>query len=472
MRDPSDGRRLTGMDPRAYPEAINTRLVFRIYALVAITCGVLVYLWPAMYRWPAVPFDPGPYDLSDPRAHGAGSILRVVAATVVAFGCCASAFAVVDDPLGRRRVLIRFAVAHLVFGGMFLIQWQTILSYWVPPAVGLGPFVVGLVLLYLGITAAGSGMGRLAQLLPVEAGAHPHLFAVRNKRAPLARLRSQYEEQIRQAARQEERARLARDLHDAVKQQLFAIQTAAATAQARFETDADGAKTAVEQVRTSAREAMTEMEAMLEQLQAAPLENTGLVSSLKKHCEALGFRTGAEVTFELGTLPPDAALMPGAREAIFRVAQESLANVARHARARRVRVSLGVTAGRLVLTIGDDGSGLREERNPGGMGMANMAARAAEVGGDFEAVSAPNQGTTVRFSVPTVTDSARPYIIRAIWWGAVLIAAAVHAALRVSPGRPWGATAVVITGIAVVAGIAVARYAVASYRVLRARAVP
>jgi signal transduction histidine kinase len=460
------------MYPATHPEAINTRIVLRVYAWIAITSGALVYLWPQMYGWPAVPFDPGPYALSDPRAYGALSLLRVVAATVVAFGCCASAFAVVDDPLGRRRVLIRFAVAHIVFGVMFFIQWQTILSFSLPPAVGLGPFIVGLVLLYLGITAAGSDMGRLSRLLPAEAGAHPRSFAIHNKRAPLSRLRSQYEEQIRQAARQEERARLARDLHDAVKQQLFVIQTAAATAQARFETDADGAKTAVDQVRTSAREAMTEMEAMLEQLHAAPLENAGLVSSVKKQCEALGFRTGAEVTFELGTLPPDAALVPGAREAIFRVAQESLANVARHARARRVRVSLGLAGGRLVLTIEDDGSGLREERTPGGMGMANMAARAAEVGGDFEAVSAPNQGTTVRFSVPHVTSSVRPYIIRAIWWGAVLIAATAHAALRVSPGRPWGATAVVISGIAVVAGIAVARYVVASYHVLRARATP
>jgi hypothetical protein len=196
------------------------------------------------------------------------------------------------------------------------------------------------------------------------------------------------------------------------------------------------------------------------------------VSSLKKQCEALGFRTGAEVTFELGTLPPDAALVPGARETIFRVAQESLANVARHARARRVRVSLGVTGGRLVLTIEDDGSGLREDRTPGGMGMANMAARAAEVGGDFEAVSAPNQGTIVRFSVPHVTSSARPYIIRVVWWAAVLIAAAAHAAMRVPPERPWGAAAVVIGGIAVVASIAVARYVVAIYHVRRAGATP
>jgi signal transduction histidine kinase len=74
----------------------------------------------------------------------------------------------------------------------------------------------------------------------------------------IAALRLQYEEHTRRAARVEERTRLARDLHDAVKQQLFAIQTSAATAQARFDTDAAGAQSAIEQVRVSARDAMTQ----------------------------------------------------------------------------------------------------------------------------------------------------------------------------------------------------------------------
>ena len=460
------------MEPGAHPEAIDTRLVFRVYAWIAITSGLLVYLWPLLYNWPAVSFDLEPYGRSDPRTWGAFGVLRAVAATVVAFGCLASAFAVVDDPLSRRRGLQRFAVAHLVFGAMFFLQWQAILSFWLPPVVGLGPLIVGVVLFYLAMTALGSERRRLFAPLVADGDPGARLFVIRNKRAPLARLRSQYEEQIRRAARQEERARLARDLHDAVKQQLFVIQTAAATAQARFETDADGAKTAVEQVRSSAREAMTELEAMLEQLQAAPLANAGLVSSLKKQCEALGFRTGAEVTFEPGTLPPDAALVPGAREAIFRVAQESLSNVARHARARRVRVSLGLAGDRLVLTIEDDGSGLAVDRTPGGMGMANMAARAAEVGGTFEAASAPDRGTTVRFSVPYDTNTARPYMIRAFGWGVVLMAAAAHTVLRVSNDRPWDPTVVVIAGVAVIAGIAVARHVVATYQVRRADAAP
>ena len=106
---------------------------------------------------------------------------------------------------------------------------------------------------------------------------------------------------------------------------------------------------------------MTEMEAMLEQLQAAPLENAGLVASVRKQCDALGFRTGARVTFDVGTLPADSALDPGTRQALFRVAQEALANVARHARARNISVSLGSIDGQLVLTVQDDGGGFKPE---------------------------------------------------------------------------------------------------------------
>jgi len=317
------------------------------------------------------------------------------------------------------------------------------------------------VLLYLAITGPGGDFTSPLPALtadPARPGAS--LFAVRNKPA-MGRLRSQYEEQIRQAARQEERARLARDLHDAVKQQLFVIQTAGATAQARLGTDADGVRTAVDQMRSAAREAMAEMEAMLEQLQGAPIENAGLVAFLQKQCEALGFRTGADVTFEPGPLPDEGSLDPGARQAISRVAQEALSNVARHARARHVAMSLGTVDNRLVLRVRDDGSGFRSEGKPRGMGMASIAARAAEVGGDFEVASAPGHGTTVRFSVPCrQPSSARPYVIRAAVWGIILVVVSAFIESRGVGARPWTAA------IALIAAIAAARYTVAVYRLV------
>lgn len=439
------------MSPAPRPEAIDSRLVFHVYACLAIPAGIIVYMWPTLTSMTA--------DSSIWFAYG-----RIVAAAVAALGCCAASFAAMDDRVARRRGLVGFAYAHILFGAMLLAQWMVVLSATIPALVGWAPLIVGLVLMYLALTGPGSDFRRALPPLRDDATGGVRVFAVRNKPG-IDVLRSQYEQQIRQAASQEERARLARDLHDAVKQQLFVIQTAAATAQARFDTDADGAKAAVDQVRSASREAMTEMEAMLEQLQATPLENAGLVAALKKHCEALGFRTGAQVTFELGTLPTDATLDPSARQAIFRVAQEALSNVARHARARNVGVSLGAADGRLVLTIQDDGRGFKVEGRPRGMGMANIAARAAEVGGNLEVMSVPDRGTTVRFSVPCQQQpSPAPYATRALVWGGVLIAAVSFVMLSGFSARPWGAA------VALIAGIAVARYSIAAYRLGRPEA--
>jgi signal transduction histidine kinase len=243
-------------------------------------------------------------------------------------------------------------------------------------------------------------------------------------------LHSKYEQQIRLAAGQEERNRLARDLHDSIKQQIFAIHTSTATAQERFDHDPAGAKEALDLVRGCAREAITELEAMLDQLRATPLENAGLIEALKKQCEALSFRTGAIVDFKAGPLPPSESLPPGAQQAVFRVAQEALANVARHARAKNVSVSLDSYGGRagsgpagncLELKVEDDGIGFQ----PGsrrGMGAANMQARAKEFEGKFDQVSRPGSGTLVRFSVPLVHGRTNSYLylLPIVCWGAML----------------------------------------------------
>lgn len=433
------------------PEAIDSRLVLHVYACIALPAGIAVYMWPllvAMERDAVLWFAPG----------------RIAAAGVAAAGCGAAALAAIDEPLARGRGLLGFAHAHILFGAMVILQWVAVLSPTVPAFVGWAPLLVGLVLLYLAITGPGADLTpALPALQPDPTRAGATLFALRNKSAT-GHLRSAYEDQIRQAARQEERARLARDLHDAVKQQLFVIQTAAATAQARLPADLDGALAAVDQVRAAAREAMTEMEVMIDQLQGAPIENAGLIAFLKKQCEALGFRTGAEVTFIPGPLPDERALDPGARQAISRVAQEALSNVARHARARSVAVSLATVDDRLILTVQDDGSGFPAEAPPRGMGMGNIAARASEVGGTFEVASVPGRGTTVRFSVPCREPaSPRPYATRAAIWGVVFMAVSGVMLSRGIAAQPW------IVAVAIISAIAVARYIVAVHALLHKR---
>jgi signal transduction histidine kinase len=250
-------------------------------------------------------------------------------------------------------------------------------------------------------------------------------------------LHSLYEEQIRQTAAQQERNRLARDLHDSIKQQIFAIQAAAAAAQARFDSDTSGAREALESVRSSAREAMAEMEAMLDQLRAAPLESIGLIEALRKQCEALKFRTGAHVEAELSPVVPPAELRPGAAQALFRIAQEALSNIARHARATQVQVTLGPRGSHYVLTVQDNGSGFDEDGvGNSGMGLAGMKSRATEQGGAFSLTSRPGEGTRLLVDLPLSAHRSLDPKIRGFG-----IAAALTAGLSLLIPNPHFASA-------------------------------
>jgi signal transduction histidine kinase len=198
------------------------------------------------------------------------------------------------------------------------------------------------------------------------------------------------------------------------------------------------------------------MQAMLDQLRAAPLENAGLIEAIKNQCEALGFRTGAHVEFKLGSLPPTETLPPGAHEAILRVAQEALANVGRHARASHVIVSLGAENGTVALGIRDDGAGFDTNQGRRGQGVTNMHARAEEFGGSFELVSRPGNGTSISFSIPyPEIGTPREYRRKALAWGASLVVSILVLSWNMSIG---------MATFSAIAAVGVVRYAVAYRR--------
>lgn len=223
------------------------------------------------------------------------------------------------------------------------------------------------------------------------------------ERASLKTMRGQLVEQISEAAAQEERNRLARDLHDSIKQQVFSMSVSAAAAHAHLDSNPTAARAALLDVKTSAQEAMVEMRALLQQLSPAPLEKSGLIQALRDQCEALAYRTGATVTPKFSLLPPDDRLPTGAQEALFRIAQEALSNIARHARAQHVTLSLDYTDGQpLVLRVQDDGQGFDPAQAVAGMGLGNIHSRAQAIGAAVDLTSAPGGGTTLAVSVPLV----------------------------------------------------------------------
>jgi len=388
------------MNETMHPVHIDTRIVLRVYAAAMLTTGALIVLWGPM--WFGTELGGVPWLKA--------ALVRILGSVVVAAGCAALALGIVPEPEWRRQGLLWLVIGHAVVAVVAIVQYVAVPD--VPVAAAVSTLALSAALLLFVAWYYGEGAdGRFGRMLS--------LFG--DTAAPSTRhLRSEYERGIRQAAAQEERHRLARDLHDSVKQQLFAIHTGAATAQARFDAEPADAREALVQVRESARQAMSEMEAMLHGLRAAPLENVGLVEALKQACEALAFRTGSRVEFVPGELPPSEALPPGAQDALFRLAQEALANVARHARASHVRVTLGGSRRELELVVKDDGAGFDQSERAQGQGLSNMRARAEECGGRMEIASRPGGGTCIRMTIPaTAPDRAD---VRIYGWRALLYA--------------------------------------------------
>ncbi len=391
------------------PDAIDTRIVLRAYAVLASLFGFTLFAWGPMWLGTSLGGQPW----------AKAVLIRVAGAVIIAAGCSSAGFAQIDDPATRHRAFLWFVLAHAILLTIMALQLV---------AVGIGIPGPGDVSFYSLLAAV------ILLFYFWQTGDGYHAWDMFGQtRAATERLRSTYEEQIREAAGQEERNRLARELHDSIKQQIFVMQTSAATAQARFSADPAGTKAALEQLRDAARDAMIEMEALLDNLRATPLENIGLVEALKKQCEALGLRTGAQVAFLPGEMPPSESLAPGAQQAIFRVAQEALANIGRHARAASVRVTLGRRNRHLALAIEDDGTGFDTVAVAQGMGLTNMQARATTLNGRLVVHSRRGGGTRVELSVPyTVRRDVAAYRRSVFVWASVMALFVVRVVVEVA----------------------------------------
>jgi signal transduction histidine kinase len=199
-------------------------------------------------------------------------------------------------------------------------------------------------------------------------------------------------------AHEDERRRLARELHDDVTQRLAALAIQAA----RLEGSSDRAESrqSVHSIRDGLVELSEDVHALSYRLHPTVIEDLGLVEALRAECDRVARSEPIRVALDTGAVP--AKLPADAAVGLFRVAQEALRNVARHAKASDVRVALHGGNGRLVLAVRDNGTGFQNSRKEGGasLGIASMRERMRLLDGAIEVDSAPGRGTTITAWVP------------------------------------------------------------------------
>ncbi len=196
-------------------------------------------------------------------------------------------------------------------------------------------------------------------------------------------------------AQEEERKRVARDLHDEVNQSLTALLL---NIEAAGQDAPPALQPQLAEVRRLADQAMGELLDLARQLRPTALDDHGLVAALKTHVRDFDRRDRASASFwadpRLGELSPDAQVV------VYRVAQEALVNAARHSGASRVEVSLEPRDSRVRLEVSDNGTGFAFAEEGKGLGLSGMRERALLVGGTLEIDSRPGKGTSVVLEVP------------------------------------------------------------------------
>ena len=204
---------------------------------------------------------------------------------------------------------------------------------------------------------------------------------------------------VREAAVQEERNRLARELHDSIKQQIFSIGMSAAAIEARMTNGLERVEAPLADIQQSVLAAQGEMDALLQQLRPGTLTILGIVEHLRAQCQVLAYRINGQATVEVGILPSDERFSPVAGDALQRIVQEATSNIARHARAQRVRLYLGQHEDELLVEIFDDGRGFVVGEANNGMGLTNMQTRAQVAHGELHIQSRPG-ATMISLRLP------------------------------------------------------------------------
>jgi signal transduction histidine kinase len=203
----------------------------------------------------------------------------------------------------------------------------------------------------------------------------------------------------------EERARLARDLHDAVSQKLFSVRAKARAAALLVGRDPARAAAEIDSVADLAGQAQAELRAVIDGLAPPDLAADGLVASIRSYAVLVGRTYGSQVRVQAGELPP---LDRSVQTVLYRVAQEAISNALRHSGSAEVCVTVRRRARSVQLEVADHGSGFDPASVRSGLGLNSMRERAGAVAGRLSVTSRPGAGTTVRLAVPLPARRAGP----------------------------------------------------------------
>ena len=200
--------------------------------------------------------------------------------------------------------------------------------------------------------------------------------------------------------REENKKKIAREMHDELGQQITVMKIQVAWLASKLQPVDDDIKQRLNNLDEMLNDSIKSIRRISAELRPSLLDDLGLIAALEWHIKEVGLKLGIQVKFSADMHEPD--LSENTKTSLFRIVQESLTNIARHANAGSVAVSLHEKDNALILTIVDDGIGmdLQELKNTKTMGIVGMRERALTMGGIFTVESSPGNGTMITVTVP------------------------------------------------------------------------
>jgi signal transduction histidine kinase len=333
------------------------------------------------------------------------------------------------DLLDLRNVVHAWQLLPALLIPLFIVAWQynftkvvvfsvgttvvdVILTRWLIPVESIRSLASSdspIALMFLGIM--GVLINRMAIFIAVGFMVTRLMRTQREQRTALLQANvklTHYATTLEQLSTSRERNRLARELHDTLAHTLSALAVQLGAVDALWDESEPEARALLTQSLTATRIGLTETRRALQDLRASPLEDLGIALALRALAESAAARNGIAVEVEIAEHLD--ALSPAQEQCLYRVTQEALENVSRHAAARHATLRLEQENDHLTLTVSDDGQGfdLNAAEPEQHLGLRGMRERADMVGGTLTVQSAVGQGTTV---VLTVALSNQPSVL-------------------------------------------------------------